>query len=51
MIWHLAGLTRAKKMPKLKELLLGKSTKRGVDEAEIMDHLKAYQKRYNECQQ
>jgi hypothetical protein len=46
--WHTAAMTRAKKLPKLSELTGSKkTTKQGINEAEIVGHLVAYQKKFN----
>lgn len=42
-IWHIAALTRAKKLPNLKKFMqpLNKSQERGINEADIKAKLKA----------
>lgn len=44
-IWHMAALTRVKKMPPLKQFigLLKSEPERGINEAAIIERLKAYQ--------
>lgn len=50
LMWHGAVLQRAQKIPPLSEFIQEKKPIKKIDEAAIMARLKAYSRRFKECQ-